>query len=175
MLAARNAAVGLAQLLDGEERRPAELPAATPGGGDALLRALRERGALEFGERAHDGVDQPPVRRGRVEIEIGDQEIHAALAQPVEFVERVLGGAIGAVQVPDDEDVTRSQALHDALVDRSPARRRGKRFDMQFVANHLQSVDLSIRLLLARRDAQIGDPARWPFPFFADAGCWSFC
>jgi hypothetical protein len=57
--------------------------AAGPGGLQALAGALDDQLALELIDRAEDMEDQPPGRRGRVDLLLQDDQADAALAQLV--------------------------------------------------------------------------------------------
>ncbi len=82
---------------------------AGPGGVQALAGALDDQLALELVDRAEDVEDQPPGRRGRVDLLLQDDQADAALAQLVGQREQVLQRPHGAGQAGDDEHVARAQ------------------------------------------------------------------
>ena len=83
--------------------------AAGPGGVQALAGALDDQLALELIDRAEDVEDQPPGRRGRVDLLLQDDQAGAALAQLVGQREQVLQRPHRAGQPGDDEHVARAQ------------------------------------------------------------------
>ena len=80
---------GLVHAADGGGLGGAQLGLAAPGaaagagGLEALAGALDDQLALELIDRAEDMEDQPPGRRGRVDVLPEDYQVHAALAQLV--------------------------------------------------------------------------------------------
>jgi len=64
--------------------------AAGPGGAEAFAGALDDQLALELVDRAEDMEDQPPGRRGRVDVLLEDDQADAAFAQLVGQREQVL-------------------------------------------------------------------------------------
>jgi hypothetical protein len=83
--------------------------AAGPGGRHALAGALDDQLALEFIDRAENMEDQPPGRRGRVDLLLQDHQADAALAQLLGQREQLLQRPHRAGQPGDDEHVARAQ------------------------------------------------------------------
>src|SRR5258707_288213 len=75
----------------------------------ALAGALDDELALELIDRAEDVEDQPPGRRGRVDLLPQDDQAYAALAQLVGEREQVLQRPHRAGQAGDDEHVAFAQ------------------------------------------------------------------
>jgi hypothetical protein len=89
---------GLVHAADGGGLGGAQLglaaPRAAAGGLEALAGALDDQLALELIDRAEDVEDQPPGRRGRVDVLSGDRQVYAALAQLVGEREQVFSDRI---------------------------------------------------------------------------------
>ena len=83
--------------------------AAGPGSLQALAGALDDQLALELIDRAEDVEDQPPGRRGGVDLLLQDDQADATLAQLVGQRQEVLQRPHGAGQPGDDEHVARAQ------------------------------------------------------------------
>src|SRR6266496_3179593 len=83
--------------------------AAGPGGVQALAGALDDQLALELVDRAEDMEDQPPGRRGGVDLLLQDDQADAALAQLVGERQQVLQRPHRAGQPGDDEHVARAE------------------------------------------------------------------
>src|SRR5271166_835417 len=106
---------GMVHALDGGGLSGAQLGLAAPGaaagagGVQALAGALDDQLALELIDRAEDMEDQPPGRRGGVDVLLQDDQAGAALAQLVSEREQVLQGPHRAGQPGDDEHVAPAQ------------------------------------------------------------------
>lgn len=132
---------------------------------DAFFRALRQRLALELRQRAEDGVDQPTVRRRRVEMQVGDVEMDAPRAQRIQLVDGVLGCAVGAVEIPDHQRVAGSEPGEHALVDRPSPGDGRELLDVQLVGQAFEPMYLAIRPLLGGRHAKVCDTSHVSFCF----------
>ena len=95
-------------------RRSAEPLAPPPDRGEAFLDALDPRLSLEGTERAHDGVDQHPRWRGRIDLKVDDLEDDPAGEQPIRCAEGVDDGVEYAVEVKHDKGVAPPRHLTTA-------------------------------------------------------------
>lgn len=106
---------------------------------------------LEFRQPTDDRVNQQPMRRRRIEVEVGDMNADVASPELVEFDQGILGAPVCTVQVPYDENIAWFQGRDDRLVDGPIPADRRKSLDMQFVTNGLEAVNLSIGALFRSR------------------------
>ena len=83
--------------------------AAGPGGLEALAGALDDQLALELIDRAENMENQPPGRRGGVDLLLQDDQADAALAQLLGERQQVLQRPHRARQPGDDEHVALAQ------------------------------------------------------------------
>src|SRR5271166_5696196 len=106
---------GMVHALDGGGLSGAQLGLAAPGaaagagGVQALAGALDDQLALELIDRAEDMEDEPPGRRGRVDLLLQDDQADAALAQLAGEREQVLQRPHRAGQPGDDQHVAFAQ------------------------------------------------------------------
>ena len=85
------------------------MPGQRPGDRQALAGALDDQLALELIDRAEDMEDQPPGRRGGVDLLLQDDQVGAALAQLLGERQQVLQRPHRAGQPGDDEHVALAQ------------------------------------------------------------------
>lgn len=87
-------------------------------------RTLNQILSLELCHAAHEGIDQPSVWGGGVEIKRSDLEMDAPLTERVQLIQSIPGAAIGPIQRPHHQHVPTLQLGDDAFIDR-PAPRYG--------------------------------------------------
>ena len=132
--------------------------AAGPGGVQALAGALDDQLALELIDRAEDMEDQPPGRRGRVDLLLQDDQADAALAQLVGEREQVLQRPHRAGQAGDDEHVALAQ-IGQRLVQLGPlGELAGRLVGEDLVASvGGQVIDLAVVFLAAGGHPRVPD------------------
>ena len=84
-----------------------------------------------------------------------DHHFDPASVKPIKFVQRILGGTIGTVQVPDEKHIARFQAFRHFLIDGTGRTDRRKSLDMDFVTNCRQSINLPVGALFGGRHTNV--------------------
>src|SRR5690606_19374638 len=99
-------------------RRAADAFAAGAGGGDPFPCTLNEEVAFELGNAAHYREHEFALWGRRIQLEVGDVEMDAALTQGMSFVERVPRAAESTVERPHHHHDAPLQTGRDTQIDR---------------------------------------------------------
>jgi hypothetical protein len=132
--------------------------AAGSGGGQPGAGAFADEVAFELGQGGEDVEDELAAGGGGVDRLLQAAEPDAALGQAGDGVDQVAQGAAEAVELPNDQGVTRAQLVQELLEDGAVgAGAAGGLGEHPVAAGRLQGVDLELGLLVGGGDAGIAE------------------